>query len=371
MRRRNLFLFTLIGVMPFALVACSDQTPPDPRTNAPLVRFTTTKSSAASTRAFTGVVTARVQSDLGFRVSGKVLQRLVDTGQTVKRGQVLLRLDPVDLQLAAHAQREAVTAARARAQQTSDDEMRYRALRGTGAVSASTYDQYKAAADSARAQLNATDAQAKVADNATRYAELLADADGIVMETLAEPGQVVNAGQTVVRVAHAGPREALVQLPETLRPAIGSAAQATLFGRHDVSVTTHLRQLSDVADRLTRTFEARYVLDGEIADAPLGTTITLQISDPQTGPDNEVQVPIAALFDAGKGPGIWMINGEPAQVRWTPVTVHLIDDETARITGAIKPGDKIVALGSHLLRDGQSVRLAKPATVAAVEEGQP
>lgn len=248
MRRRNLLLSPLVGVIPFVLLACSDQTPPDPRTDAPLVRITTIQSATATSRAFTGIVAARVQSDLGFRVSGKVLQRLVDTGQTVKRGQVLLRLDPIDLQLAAHAQREAVTAARARAQQASDDEARYRALRGTGAVSASAYDQYKAAADAARAQLSAAEAQAKVAGNATRYAELLADADGIVMETLAEPGQVVSAGQAVVRLAHAGPREALVQLPETLRPAVGSSAEAKLFGRQDVSVATRLRQLSDVAD---------------------------------------------------------------------------------------------------------------------------
>lgn len=371
MRRRNLFLSTLVGVMPFMLVACSDQTPPDPRTDAPLVRVTTIQSATVTSRAFTGIVAARVQSDLGFRVSGKVLQRLVDTGQTVKRGQVLLRLDPVDLQLAAHAQREAVAAARARAQQASDDEARYRALRGTGAVSASAYDQYKAAADAARAQLSAAEAQAKVAGNATRYAELLADADGIVMETLAEPGQVVSAGQSVVRLAHAGPREALVQLPETLRPAIGSSAQARLFGRQDVSVTTQLRQLSDVADHQTRTFEARYVLEGELADAPLGTTITVQISDPQTVAPNAVQVPIAALYDAGNGPGIWMIRGEPAQVAWTPVSVQSLDDESARISGAIKSGDQIVALGAHLLRDGQPVRLSEPATMAAAEGNQP
>ncbi|MFG0401332.1 efflux RND transporter periplasmic adaptor subunit [Pseudomonas putida] len=371
MRRRNLLLSTLVGVMPFVLVACSDQTPPDPRTDAPLVRVTTIQSATATSRAFTGIVAARVQSDLGFRVSGKVLQRLVDTGQTVKRGQVLLRLDPIDLQLAAHAQREAVAAARARAQQASDDEARYRALRSTGAVSASAYDQYKAAADSARAQLSAAEAQAKVAGNATRYAELLADADGIVMETLAEPGQVVSAGQSVVRLAHAGPREALVQLPETLRPAIGSSAQARLFGRQDVSVTTQLRQLSDVADLQTRTFEARYVLEGELADAPLGTTITVQISNLQTASPSAVQVPIAALYDAGNGPGIWMIRGEPAQVAWTPVSVQTLDDENARISGAIKAGDRIVALGAHLLRDGQAVRLAEPATVAATEEGQP
>jgi len=366
MRRRNLLLSTLIGVMPFALVSCGDQVSSDPRTDAPLVRVATLESATSAPRSFTGIVAARVQSDLGFRVSGKVLQRLVDTGQPVRRGQVLLRLDPVDLQLAAHAQREAVTAARARARQAIDDEVRYRTLRGTGAVSVSAYDQYKAAADAARAQLSAAEAQAEVAGNAMRYAELLADADGVVMETLAEPGQVVSAGQAVVRLAHAGPREALVQLPETLRPAVGSAAQATLFGRHDVSVATHLRQLSDVADRQTRTFEARYVLEGELASAPLGTTITVRIAAEQA--ERGVRVPVGALHDAGKGPGVWVVQGDPATVAWTPVSVELLDDEDARVSGALKPGMRIVALGAHLLRDGQPVRLAAPTSVAAAGE---
>jgi len=371
MLRRRLVLSTVICALPFALVACGEKTQSDPRTEAPLVRAAPVQGAISASRSFTGTVAARVQSDLGFRVSGKVLERLVDTGQTVKRGQPLMRLDPVDLKLEAHAQREAVAAARARAQQASDDEARYRALRGTGAVSASAYDQFKAAADTARAQLSATEAQAEVARNATRYAELLADADGIVMETLVEPGQVVNAGQAVVRLAHAGPREAVVQLPETLRPAVGSAAQATLFGRDDISVATHLRQLSDVADRLTRTFEARYVLEGELANAPLGTTITLQMTNGQAAAQNDLQVPIGALYDAGKGPGVWVLQGDPAQVSWRPVAVQHLDDEHARITGPLKQGEQIVALGAHLLREGQRVRVAGQPTVAAVEGVRP
>lgn len=361
----------VICALPFALVACGEQAPSDPRTDAPLVRVALAQSAAPAPRSFTGIVAARVQSDLGFRVSGKVLERLVDTGQSVRRGQVLLRLDPVDLKLAAHAQREAVAAARARAQQTSDDEARYRALRGTGAVSASAYDQYKAAADAARAQLGAAEARAEAARNATRYAELLADADGIVMETLVEPGQVVSAGQPVVRVAHAGPREAVVQLPETLRPAVGSAAQATLFGRDDISVATTLRQLSDVTDRLTRTFEARYVLEGELANAPLGTTITVQIANGQADAQNDLQVPIGALYDTGKGPGVWVIQGEPAKVSWQPVAIQHLDDEHARIAGQLRQGERIVALGAHLLREGQQVRVAGQAAVAAVEGARP
>jgi RND family efflux transporter MFP subunit len=367
MLRRYFATSTVICALPFVLAACGDKAQSDPRTEAPLVRVATIQGSVAASRAFTGTVAARVQSDLGFRVSGKVLERLVDAGQAVKRGQPLMRIDPVDLKLAAHAQQEAVAAARARAQQTAQDEARYHDLRGTGAISASAYDQVKAAADAAKAQLNATEAQAEVARNASRYTELVADGDGIVMETLAEPGQVVNAGQVVVRVAHAGRREAVIQLPETLRPAVGSTGLATLFGQEGVAVPTRLRQLSNAADRLTRTFEARYVLDGELSNAPLGSTVTVQIPDANSATQGGFSVPIASLSDAGKGPGVWVIQGEPAKVSWRPVKVQRLGDDTAHVAGQLKQGDRIVALGTHLLREGEQIRVAGQAvaTVSA------
>lgn len=351
-------VLAVVLALPLALSACGAKAPADPRTEAPLVRATVVQAAGSVSRSFTGVVAARVQSDLGFRVSGKVLERLVDAGQTVKRGQPLMRIDPVDLKLAAHAQQEAVSAARARAQQTAEDEARYRDLRGTGAISASAYDQAKAAADAAKAQLSAAQAQADVARNASRYAELVADGDGVVVETLAEPGQVVNAGQTVVRLAHAGRREAVIQLPETLRPAIGSVAQAAIFGKDGTSVPAQLRQLSDAADRLTRTFEARYVLSGELANAPLGATVTIQVPDALTTAQGNLQVPLGALFDAGKGSGVWVIQGDPAKVTWRSVTIVRLGDEGARVAGQVKQGDRIVALGAQLLREGQEVRLA-------------
>lgn len=369
MLRPRLATLFLISALPLALIACGEKASSDPRTQEPLVRAAVVQEAAASTRAFTGTVAARVQSDLGFRVPGKVLERLVNAGQAVKRGQPLMRIDAVDLKLAAHAQQEAVAAARARARQTADDEARYRDLRGTGAISATAYDQAKAAADAAQAQLSAAEAQADVSRNASRYAELVADGDGVVVETLAEPGQVVNAGQPVVRLAHAGRREALIQLPETLRPAIGSQAQATLFGKEGLAVPARLRQLSSAADRVTRTFEARYVLEGDLANAPLGTTVVVRIADDKTSVAAGLQVPIGALFDAGKGPGVWVIRGEPAKVAWQPVAVQRLDDAGAYVTGQIKPGERVVALGAHLLREGDAVRLADMAAAAAVTEG--
>ncbi|WP_069263049.1 efflux RND transporter periplasmic adaptor subunit [Paraburkholderia nodosa] len=371
MLRRRLATSAVVYALPLALAACGDKAPSDPRTETPLVRTAIAEAAIPASRSFTGTVAARVQSDLGFRVSGKVLERLVDAGQTVKRGQLLMRVDPIDLKLAAQARQEAVTAARARAQQTAQDEERYRDLRGTGAISASAYDQAKAAADAARAQLSAAEADADVARNATGYAELLADGDGVVMETLAEPGQVVSAGQPVVRLAHAGRREAVIQLPETLRPAIGSVAQATLFGNSGVSVPATLRQLSDTADPRTRTFEARYVLQGALADAPLGATVTIEIPDARVALQGGLQVPIGALLDAGKGPGVWVVNGEPARVAWRPVTVLHLDDDSARVSGTLKQGERVVALGAQLLREGEQVRMSGQAVVVANQGARP
>ncbi|WP_417762850.1 efflux RND transporter periplasmic adaptor subunit [Shewanella sp.] len=369
MSRHNILTMAVITALPLVLTACGEEKQADPRTEAPLVRTVTISASSAESRSFTGVIAARIESDLGFRVSGKVLKRLVDTGQVVKKGQVLMRLDPVDLKLAAHAQQESVVAAEARAKQAAEDEARYRDLRGTGAISASAYDQVKAAADTAQAQLRA--AQAEVAINATRYTDLVADADGTVVATLAEPGQVVSAGQIVVRVAHAGAREAVIQLPETLRPALGSPGLAQLFGRPDMTSVATLRQLSDAADPATRTFEARYVLTGQLKDAPLGSTVTINVTKERSVLKTGLQVPIGALFDAGKGTGVWSVDGEPAKVSWHPVTVLDLDDDSALVSGPIKQGDQVVALGAHLLRDGEQVRVAGSSSGSVAEGARP
>jgi RND family efflux transporter MFP subunit len=368
LQRRNAPFVTLIGLLPVILAACSDAaSSTDPRTQPPLVRVEAVETAVESERSFTGIVAARVQSDLGFRVPGKVLERLVDAGQSVKRGQALMRIDPSDLRLAMRAHEEAVTAAKARARQTADDEARYRDLVAGGAVSASAYDQVKAGAESARAELNAAEAEADVARNETSYAVLTADADGVVVETLAEPGQVVAAGQVVVRVARAGPREAIIELPETLRPAIGSIGRATLYGS-GVTGSAKLRQLSDAANRQTRTFEARYVLEDSLAHAPLGSTITIQIADGRS--DAALQVPVGAIFDPGTGPGVWLVEGGAPKVTWRAVQIARLSDEAASVVGNFKAGDRVVSLGANLLHEGEPVRLGgEAATTVAANDG--
>lgn len=350
----------VLGLLPFGLAACSNATSStDPRTQSSLVRIDRVEAAVEEERSFTGIVAARVQSDLGFRLPGKVLERLVDTGQKVRRGQPLMRIDPTDLRLAARSHEEAVVAAKARAAQAAEEEARHRGLVSAGAVSASSYDKVKAAAESARAELRAAEAQADVARNETSYAVLLAHADGVVVETLVEPGQVVHAGQAVVRVAHAGRREAVIELPETLRPALGSPGRATLYGS-GLTGPAKLRQLSDAADRQTRTFEARYVLEGRLADAPLGSTIAILIPGGRSAP--ALQVPIGAIFDPGKGPGVWLVEGETPRVTWRAVHVAGLSDEAASVVGDLKAGDRVVALGAHLLHEGEHVRLAEDKT---------
>jgi RND family efflux transporter MFP subunit len=356
-------LFHVLAATSLSVLASGCHRPPssDPRVEPPLVRTAVVENNTSSlVRSFTGTVAARVQSDLSFRVSGKVLARLVSSGQQVRRGQPLVRLDDVDLRLALNAQHEAVVAAAARARQATDDETRDRNLAADGAVPVAAYERMKASAEAARAQLKAAEAQARAAQNASGYALLVADADGVIVETLAEPGQVVAAGQTVVRLAQHGPREAVIQLPETLRPALGSPARAALYGRAAVVVPTRLRELSSAADSLTRTFQAKYVLEGPLADAPLGTTVTVVV--PEDGAPSDLRVPIGALFDSGTGPGVWTVIAPPTRVTWRPIKMHRIDDETVSVSEGLKQGERVVSLGAHVLHEGQEVRLAAEAS---------
>jgi RND family efflux transporter MFP subunit len=334
----------------------------DPRNGIPLVRVATVHSASAADRAFTGVIAAKVQSNLGFRVSGKIIERLVDTGETVKAGQPLMKLDPVDLTLTIVAQTNAINAARATAIQARADEARYKNLVGEGWISQQRYEQAKSALDNAEAQLAAAEANAQLARNAQDYSILAADADGVVMETLSEPGQVVSAGQTVVRLAHAGAREASVDLPETVRPPIGSEASATLYGDLKSRSGARLRQLSDAANPATRTYEARYVLSGAAASAPLGATVTLHI--PQFKTKNTLEVPVSAIVDNGSSSGVWLIDPQKMSVDFRPVTLTGVGEETALVSSGVQVGDQVVALGSRLLHNGDNVRVEGEETAA-------
>jgi RND family efflux transporter MFP subunit len=328
----------------------------DPRQEPPLVRWAAAAPVANAERRFTGTIGARVESNLGFRVPGKIVERLVSAGEPVAAGQPLMRIDDTDLQLALAARRSAVAAAQAVFVQVSADEKRYAALVKNGiAASPQRYEQAKSALDTAAAQRAVAEAEARVAENEAAYAVLVADADGTIVETFGEPGQVVLPGQTVVRLAQAGPREAVVALPETIRPEIGSSAEARLYGEDGRPYTAHLRQLSHSADAQTRTFEARYVLDGEAAGAPLGATVTVRIADQASRP--QVQVPLGAVLDNGEKTGVWLLVESGSAVTFQPVELVRLSDEAAVVSG-LNLGDPVVSLGAHLLQEGARVRTA-------------
>ena len=356
----------LMSIVTSALLlsACGHPTEHDPRVVDPLVRTAIVRPDTLMTQSFTGVVAARVQSDLGFRVSGKVVQRLVDVGQRVRKGQTLMKIDPVDLNLAITNQKGAVAAANARWVQARADEARLRSLVAAGAVSAMTYDQLVAALNSAKAQVEAAQAQADVAANASQYAELKADVDGLVVSTAAEPGQVVAAGQTVVELAKDGSREAAVELPETLRPALHSTAEARLYGRNTAPTSATLRELSEAANPITRTFAARYVLGDELSQAPLGATVKITLQEDASPGQPALAVPLTALRNDGGRYSVWLIDPASSVVQERAVDVLGVGLETARVRGELKPGDSVVALGVHLLHANQKVRLGNELAVA-------
>jgi len=327
----------------------------DPREQAPFIQLATAAQTTGSERGFTGIVAARVQSNLAFRVPGKITERLVDVGQEVKAGQRLMRIDDTDLRLLLTAKRNAVAAARAIVVQTRADERRHASLLDRGWVPRQRYEQTKAASDTAEAQLAAAEAQARVAENEATYSVLVADADGMVVETPGEPGQVISPSQTVVRLAHAGPREAVVALPETIRPAIGSVAEASVYGGDGRRFTAHLRQLSDSADAQTRTYDARFVLDGAAGAAPLGATITIRLASQASQP--EVQVPLGALLDDGTVTGVWVFDRPTSAVHFRSVKLVRLTDENAVVSG-LGSGEPVVSLGAHLLQEGARVRTA-------------
>jgi len=167
----------------------------------------------------------------------------------------------------------------------------------------------------------------------------------------------VAAGKTVIQLAHAGPREALINLPEGVRPDLRTTASARLYGQ-DQMYQARLRELSDAADPASRTFEARYVLEGEAAAAPLGSTVTLTLLTKQTSGNQSVLVPVGAVYDRGSGPGVWIVN-EESKVEFRSVKLASIGKEEVVVSYGVEADEKVVALGAHLLHEGQAVNLEK------------
>jgi RND family efflux transporter MFP subunit len=340
-----------------ALLGRGKQLPVD-TTSLRLVRAYTVLSAGGDSMEYTGVIHARTESDLAFRVSGKIIEKLVKAGEHVKRGQALMQLDPTDLRLAANAAQAAVEAARAQNKRALADELRQRGLVVIKAVSVQEYEQAKSAADATTAQLNSALAYARQLENQAGYAVLRADADGVVMEIPADVGQVVGPGNVVVRLAHDGAREAVINLPEGNENIAKSTATATLYADSGQTFPAKLRELSAMADPLTRTYQARYTLGGYGGDAALGATVTVHLDrENADGGPRLYEIPVGALYDGGSGTSVWIIDPIRSTLSRRPVEVAKLGSETALVNKGVKPGERILALGAHLVKEGEKVKI--------------
>lgn len=347
-----------IAVASLLLTACGEP-PAPPAAVKPVFVTTVTPANAAQTRSFTSVIRARVETELGFRTGGKVLERLVEVGDSVKAGQILAHLDPADYQLAVKAVADQVQAASVESQQAASDEARFRRLLADGSTGAADHERQKARADAAAARLAQANRQLELARNREAYATLVAPYAGVVTTLRFERGQVVAEGQPVLSLARDGEREIVAELPEDwVGRARSLAATAAPWNDAKVQVRLVLRELSPQASAQGRTYRARYAAAPEsrerVAALPLGSTMQLTLSGPQAGPATAV-LPVTALVKASGTAGVWTVNAKGSGLVFTPVQVVANDDATVHVTG-LASGSKVVSVGAQKLDAGTAVR---------------
>jgi RND family efflux transporter MFP subunit len=356
-----------IAAVSLLLTACSDP-PAPPAVVKPVFVTTVAPMNATQARTFTSVVRARVESDIGFRTAGKVVERLVEIGDTVKAGEVLARLDPADYQLAVKAATDQVQAASVDAQQAASDEARFRRLLVDGSVGAADHERQKARADAAAARLDQANRQLELARNREGYATLLAPYPGVVTGLRFERGQVLAEGQPVISLAREGEREIVAELPEDwVGRARNLVATAAPWNDPASRVRLVLRELSPQASALGRTYRARYSAAAEsrapVAALPLGSTMQLTLSGPQAGPATAV-LPVSALVKASGSAGVWALDAKGSGLVFTSVQVVSIDDATVHVTG-LTVGSRVVSVGAQKLDAGIAVRAIERAPEAA------
>ena len=270
-------------------------------------------------QALAGVVKARIESDLAFRVGGKLAARLVDAGAFVREGDALARLDDTDFRLQLEEAEAEQSSTKAALVQAEAEERRQTTLSKQGWAANADFDKVRAAADQARAAAVRADRAVALARNAIDYATLRADADGVISAVVAEPGQVVAPGAPIVRLAHTDEREAAVSVPETLLDRVrAEPARVEFWALPGVSVTAKLRELSPTSDPATRTYPARFSLVDAPADVRLGMSLTVTLSADAA---KVARLPIAAVFDAGRGPSVWVVDPIAETLRATRVAL--------------------------------------------------
>ncbi|GAA0789676.1 multidrug efflux RND transporter periplasmic adaptor subunit MexJ [Cupriavidus gilardii] len=305
---------------------------------------------------FSGDVRPRIESRLGFRVGGKIAARLVDVGATVRRGQPLARLDPTDLNLAEQGSRAQYEAARTDRDLAAADLKRYNDLFAKGFISAAEQNRRQASYEAAAARLRQAEAALREQSNRTGYTVLASDADGVVTAIDAEVGQVVSAGQSVVRVAQTAEKEVAIGLPED--------QVDWLRDIRDVSVRTwaeperrlpgRVREIAAAADPVTRTYAARITVPNPPADLKFG--MTAMVTFVRTGASPAVRVPLTALLQQQGSNQVWVYDSAAGTVQPVAVTLGQPIGNEVEVSSGLRPGQTIVTAGVHLLKPGQKVR---------------
>jgi RND family efflux transporter MFP subunit len=350
----RLRIFASIALLPL-LAACQDlNASTEVKPERPVQVQRVAYQSEQATREFVGVVRARYEADLGFRVGGKIVARRVNVGDRVRIGDVVAELDPQDLKLQVESAEAEVAAATSSVAQSKADFERYNTLRERGFASIADFDRKKAAKDEAEGRLERARRSLELAHNQLGYAVLAADADGVITATMAEAGQVVASGQAVVRLARSGEKEAVVSLPETwLDEARRATAQVRLWADSDRVFAARLRELSPQADAATRTYAARFTIADADEAVAFGMTATVALSRAADRP--VAKLPSSAVTNRGNGPSVFVIDATGA-LALRPVQVASFTEDAAFITAGVHNGDRVVTLGVHKLEPGFKVR---------------
>jgi RND family efflux transporter MFP subunit len=304
---------------------------------------------------FSGEVRPRVESRLGFRVGGKIVTRKVDVGTLVKHGQVLMQLDPQDLQLSQAQALAGLRAAETNRDLAKADLKRYQELRSKNFVSQAVLDTKDSAYKAAQANVDASQAAYRGQSNQAGYASLVSDVDGVVTAVDAEVGQVVQPGTPVVRVAKQGEKEIVIGLPEdkveTLRRI--SDVQVRLWADPKNAVAGKIREISPVADASTRTYTAKVSIPDSLAEAKLGMTAVVQFASKSPVP--QIKVPLTALYYEKSASSVWVVEG--GAVKLVPVTIVGAAGNDIVLGSGVKAGQTVVTAGVNLLKPGQKVKI--------------
>src|SRR5246500_2096653 len=345
----------LLALAAIALAGCNETVAQKEGPSRPVLVTTAHYEGETPARSFVGTIRPRIEADMGFRVPGKVAKRLVEVGQTLEVGQPLATLDEIDLKLQAEQAVAEFTAATGVVAQAVAAEQRAKDLKAKGWTTDAALDSAKAAADEARARLKRAERSVELTKNSLSYATRSADARGVVTATLIEPGQVVAAGQTAVRVARFAEKEAVVAIPETLveRAKTGSAS-VVLWSEPNKKYAAKLREISPSADPATRTYLAKFSLPDVGDKVELGMTATLTLCDGKTA--RVARLPLSALYDAGDKPSFFVVD-DAGDIALKPVTIKAYESNDVVITDGVEEGAKVVALGVQKLDPSQKVRV--------------